>query len=195
MEPHSESGRSHGNTRDRVPDAFMPWGRSRPCEVRREGCWHDGVPPRHWDFPQTLLLHPDQSLARAALHPCYPHAASLPPRGGELGAAKKGCVADLENKLMVTGEDGGEGGREGIVREFEIDMYTPLYFKWISNKDLMCSTGNSAQCPVAAWMGGESGGEWVPVYVWLRPFAVYLKLSQHCYWAMRTCVLSCFSRV
>ena len=38
-----------------------------------------------------------------------------------------------------------------------MDMYTLLYFKWITNKDLLCSTGNSAQCCVAAWMGGESG--------------------------------------
>ena len=31
-----------------------------------------------------------------------------------------------------------------IVREFGIDMYTLLYLKWITNKDLMYSTGNSA---------------------------------------------------
>ena len=36
-------------------------------------------------------------------------------------------------------------------------MYTLLYLKWITNKDLLYSTGNSAQCYVAAWMGGESG--------------------------------------
>ena len=29
-------------------------------------------------------------------------------------------------------------------------------------------------------MGGEFGGEWVHVYVWLGSFAVHLKLSQHC---------------
>ena len=29
-------------------------------------------------------------------------------------------------------------------------------------------------------MGGEFGGEWVPVYIWLGSFAVHLKLSQHC---------------
>ena len=28
----------------------------------------------------------------------------------------------------------GEGSGEGIVREFEIDMYTQLYLKWITNK-------------------------------------------------------------
>ena len=34
----------------------------------------------------------------------------------------------------------------------------------ITKKDLLYSTGNSAQCYVAAWMGGESGGEWIHVY-------------------------------
>ena len=38
---------------------------------------------------------------------------------------------------------------EGIVREFGMDMYTLLYLKWITNKDLLYSTGNSAQCDVA----------------------------------------------
>ena len=38
-----------------------------------------------------------------------------------------------------------------------MDMYTLLYLKWITNKDLLYSTGNSAQCYVAAWMG-EVGG-------------------------------------
>ena len=32
----------------------------------------------------------------------------------------------------------------------------------------------------AAWMGWGFGGEWIHVYVWLSPFAVHLKLSQHC---------------
>ena len=39
---------------------------------------------------------------------------------------------------------------------------------------------NCAQCDVAAWMGREFGGEWICVYVWLSPFAVPLKLLQHC---------------
>ena len=55
-----------------------------------------------------------------------------------------------------------------------------LYFKWITKKALLDSTGNSAQGYEAAWMGGEFGEEWIHVYVWLRPFAVHLKLSQHC---------------
>ena len=51
-----------------------------------------------------------------------------------------------------------------------MDMYTLLYLKWTTNKVLLYSTGNSAQCFVAAWMGGQTGGEWIHVYVWLSPF-------------------------
>ena len=58
-----------------------------------------------------------------------------------------------------------------------MDKYILLYLKWIINKDLLYSTWNSAQCYVAAWMGGEFGGEWIPVYVWLSLFAVHVKQS------------------
>ena len=60
-----------------------------------------------------------------------------------------------------------------------MDRYTLLYLKWLANKDLVYSIENSAQCYVAAWMGGEFGREWIHVYVWLSPFAVHPKLSQH----------------
>ena len=48
---------------------------------------------------------------------------------------------------------------EEIVREFQTDIYTLLYLKWINYKDLLCSTWNSASCYMAAWMGGEFGKE------------------------------------
>ena len=56
-------------------------------------------------------------------------------------------------------------------------MYTLLYLKLMTNKDLLYSTGNTAQCYVAAWIGGEFGGEWIHVYVWLSPITVHLKLT------------------
>ena len=59
----------------------------------------------------------------------------------------------------------------------EMDIYTLLHLKWIINKDLLFSTGNSALCYVAAWMGGEFGEEWIHEYVWLSLFPVYLKLK------------------
>ena len=72
---------------------------------------------------------------------------------------------------------------EGIVREFGMVMYTLLYLKWKTNKDLLYSTKNSAQYYVAAWMGGEFGGKiWkkqgerirkrIDRYVWLNHSAV-----------------------
>ena len=50
-----------------------------------------------------------------------------------------------------------------------MEMPTLLYLKWITEKDLLNSTWNSAQCYVAAWMGGEFGGEWIRIYAWLSP--------------------------
>ena len=46
---------------------------------------------------------------------------------------------------------------EGIVRVFGMDMHILLHLKWITTKDLLCHTRNSAQCNVAAWMGEEFG--------------------------------------
>ena len=66
------------------------------------------------------------------------------------------------------------GGRIGI------DMYTLLCFKWITTKDRLYSTEDPTQCYVVAWMGGEFGGEWIHVCVWLSPSVVHLKLSQRC---------------
>ena len=42
-------------------------------------------------------------------------------------------------------------------REFGMDVYILLYLKWVINKDLQYSAGNSAQCYGAAWMGGGRG--------------------------------------
>ena len=53
-------------------------------------------------------------------------------------------------------------------------------FKIENQQDLLQGTGRSAQCSVAAWVGGEFWGEGTHVCLCLSPFAVHLKLSQHC---------------
>ena len=68
----------------------------------------------------------------------------------------------------------------GINWEIGIDVYTLLYVKLITNKDLLYSTENSTQYSVVTYMGKECIKEWIYVYVWLSHFAVHLKLSQHC---------------
>ena len=44
-----------------------------------------------------------------------------------------------------------------MVKDFGKVTYTLLYLKWITNRDLLYSTRNSAQHYVPAWMGRESG--------------------------------------
>ena len=34
-----------------------------------------------------------------------------------------------------------EAQGEGIIREYGMDMYTLLYLKWMTNRDMLCSTG------------------------------------------------------
>ena len=58
----------------------------------------------------------------------------------QMNLQKKNRLIDLENELMDTRGRMGEG----MVREIRIDMYTLQYLKWITNKDLLNSTGNSA---------------------------------------------------
>ena len=53
----------------------------------------------------------------------------------------------------------------GINWEIGIDVYTLLYIKQLTNKDLPYSTGNSTQYSIMTYMGKESKKEWVYVYV------------------------------
>ena len=52
---------------------------------------------------------------------------------------------------------GGTDGGEGMVRESGMDMDTLLCLTWRTSKDLLPSTGSSAQCHMAAWMEGSLG--------------------------------------
>ena len=48
-------------------------------------------------------------------------------------------LIDLESELMAK----GKGGKDW---EFGMDKHTLLYLEWITNKDPLYCTGNSAQC-------------------------------------------------
>ena len=90
-----------------------------------------------------------------------------------------GDEQDLDSMKIPSLQAEGRGWK-GIVRKFGMDMYTLLCLKWVTNKDLLYSTGKSAPCYVAVWVGREFGGEWTQALAWLSPSAVHLKLSQHC---------------
>ena len=86
-------------------------------------------------------------------------------------------LTDLHSELMVMG--GGQRGK-GIVSKFGMDVYTLLYLKWITNKDLLYSTGNSTQCYMAAWMG-EEFGERIGTCICITESHMYnWKLAQYC---------------
>ena len=62
---------------------------------------------------------------------------------------------------MVTREVRGGG----INWEIGIDIYTLLYKKYITNKDLLYSIGNSSQYSVMTYMRKRSKKEWIYAYV------------------------------
>ena len=68
-----------------------------------------------------------------------------------------------------------------------MDVYTLLYFKWITSRDLLYSTGSSAQGYVAVWIGGGGWGR-NSAYVWLSSFTVQPEtittLLIRCIWAV-----------
>lgn len=70
----------------------------------------------------------------------------------------------------------GEGQLGSSVK----DTHTNSVSTMDSQQGLSHSTQNSAQCQVAAGMGGELGGRRTHVYGWLSPLAVHLRPSQHC---------------
>ena len=68
-----------------------------------------------------------------------------------------------------------------------------LYLTWITNKDLLYSTGNSAQCYMAAWMGGEFGGQWIQGYLCLLSTWNYHNIVNQwcCYLVPQSCLTLC----
>ena len=84
----------------------------------------------------------------------------------------------LRKQLIVTR---GEGEGRGIVKEFEIDMYTLLHLKWITN-NVFCSVARATLLSVL-WQPGWEASLGVNRHVHIQrlsPFAVHLKLPQHC---------------
>ena len=70
----------------------------------------------------------------------------------------------------------GETRGKVINKELGTDIYTLLYKKWITNKDLLYSEMNSTQYSVINHMRRGSEKEWI--YIYTIHFVVYLKLTQ-----------------
>ena len=73
----------------------------------------------------------------------------------------------------------GGGSWDGHVHTdiFRMGNHSVIYLEWIRT-----TVKHTEPCSMlcGSWVGGEFGGEWIPVYIWLSCSAVHLKLSQHC---------------
>ena len=63
------------------------------------------------------------------------------------------------NELIYKPETHSDIEDELTVMEWGRGIYTLLYLKWLTNKDLLCSTGNSARYSVVVYLGKESEKE------------------------------------
>ena len=61
----------------------------------------------------------------------------------------------LTNRKQTYGYQRGKVGG-GINWEIGVDIYTLLYIKWVTNKDLLYSTGNYTQYFIITYVGKES---------------------------------------
>ena len=61
----------------------------------------------------------------------------------------------------------GKKGWGRINWEIGTDIYTLLYIKEITNKDLLFSTRNSSQYSVMTCMGKQSKKEWRYIYIYI----------------------------
>ena len=65
---------------------------------------------------------------------------------------------------QTCGCQGGKGGTDG---ECRISRCKPLSIGWFNSKVLLCSTGNSIQCPVIKHNGKEYEKEYIYVYIYI----------------------------
>ena len=70
----------------------------------------------------------------------------------------------LRKQIHSCQRGGGEGWGGAIVKDFRKVMHTLLYLKWITNKNLLYSTWNSAQCYVPAWMVSLAENGYIYMY-------------------------------
>lgn len=80
--------------------------------------------------------------------------------------------------MVSAGAGGGKVGRKGWL-VLEVNMNTPVYLKWVTNKDLVYSTRELCS---KLWQPGREGslGGMDMCAVWLSHSAIHQKLSPQC---------------
>lgn len=93
-----------------------------------------------------------------------------------MSTKQKDSQTERANLWLLRREGWGEEGNQGL---WGGHVHIVIFFKMDSQLGPTVQTGNSARCYVEAWMGGQFGGEWAHIYVWLSLFAVLLKQLRH----------------
>ena len=86
-----------------------------------------------------------------------------------------------------------QGPSQGIGMDFGKVRYTLLHLKWITNKDLLYSPWNSAQCCMLGWVEGSLGEDgyiymcgWVPLlFTWNYNIVNWLYPKTKCFWSLK----------
>ena len=116
-----------------------------------------GYSPVGWvQTPQHLQFHCGVDCRHLTRTPTMPRS----PQGGSRGEGGRWEDDRRQNLIQADAPSSWD-----FTYKTQIQSQSLLYLEWITNKDLLYSTGNSAQCYVADWMGGGFGGEWIHVYV------------------------------
>ena len=142
-----------------------------PCLGRLESIAFLNSLPSHPGQPSLELLflwwvsscNVGGALAKAAV-PCW-HSAALHTESWQQGSQPTSCFTHLP----------ADASFWAFSPRIPCGGMTDVQKGGCFNKDLLYSTGNSAQCYVAVWMEGEFGGEWIHVCVWLNPFTIHMK--------------------
>ena len=86
---------------------------------------------------------------------------------------------EIDSQTQKTNLQLKEDKEGGVNWEIGINIYTLLYIKQKTNKDLLYNTGNSVVCN-ELYRKKESQKEWICMK--LIHFVVQQKLTQHCKW-------------
>ena len=113
-----------------------------------------------WMDPQIVILSELSQRKKNIIRYCL-HVESK-----KHGTNKFVCKTEIESQKQKTYFTVTKGKRgEGINWEIGTDIYTLLYIKQVTNKNLLYSTGNTTQYSVMTYIRKESKKEWIYIYI------------------------------
>ena len=137
------------------------------CNITEPLKWREWCHSQQRGCTQRLSIHPYwmKQVRQREIAWCPIYVESKKKWDMRIYLQNTNSLTDLENKLMVNSEEGCGDGMDG---EFGMVMYTLLYLKWITNKDLLYRTWNSAWCyGQPEWEGSLEENGFMCMYGWI----------------------------